>query len=194
MEQRNTFSKVFEPVKIGGMKLRNRLVMLPMETNYAGPDGSVSDRLTDYFAARAKDVGMVLVQITTVESGQGKAYKQQLSIDGDGMIPGLSRLSAAIHGGGARAVIQLHHAGFLGIGGQPVAASAVSLRGRPAPRELPVTEIEVLVEKFVSAAGRAREAGSSDHSCRSLRPWWWCFSRGRCFPCSASGSREMCWA
>jgi len=159
MEQHDRFSKVFEPVRIGCMELRNRLVMLPMETNYGGPDGSVSDRLTDYFEARSKDVGMVLVQITSVESDQGKAYKQQLCIDDDGLIPGLSRLSAAIHGGGARAVIQLHHAGMLGIGGQPVAASAISLRGRPAPRELSVTEIEVLVKKFVAAAGRAREAG-----------------------------------
>ncbi len=159
MAKQETFSKVFEPVRIGGMELRNRLVMLPMETNYAGPGGSVSDRLTDYFTARSNDVGLVLIQITSIESGQGKAYKQQLCIDDDALIPGLSRLSAAIHGGGARTVIQLHHAGVLGIGGQPVAASAVSLRGRPAPREISVTEIEELIGQYVRAAGRAREAG-----------------------------------
>jgi len=159
MGEHNTYSKVFEPVRIGGMELRNRLVMLPMETNYGDEGGAVTDRAIDYFAARSKDVGLVLVQITSVESGQGKAYRQQLCIDDDRLIPGLTRLSDAIHGGGAKGVIQLHHAGVLGIGGEPVAASAISMRGRPAPRELSATEIGGLIGKYAQAAGRAREAG-----------------------------------
>ena len=76
MAQEQSFTRVFEPVQIGRLELRNRLVMLPMETNYAGPDGSVSERLLDYYQARAQDVGLVLVQITCIESAVGKVLER----------------------------------------------------------------------------------------------------------------------
>jgi len=159
MAQGQPFSRVFEEVRIGRLELRNRLVMLPMETNYAGPDGSVTERLTDYYRARAADVGLVLIQITCIESAVGKAYRQQLCIDDDRLIPGLSELSAAIHARGAKAIIQLHHAGAAALGDQPVAASAVPRPGKPTPREISIREIQELIGRYAQAAARAQGAG-----------------------------------
>ena len=46
--------KLLEPVLVGTMKLRNRMVMAPMESRLNRPDGSVSQRLINYYAERAK--------------------------------------------------------------------------------------------------------------------------------------------
>ena len=48
------FKKIFEPASIGKMKLKNRIVMPPMGTNYAEPGGAVSQRMVDYYEARAR--------------------------------------------------------------------------------------------------------------------------------------------
>ncbi len=160
MSQGEAFTRVFEPVQIGALELRNRLVMLPMETNYADPDGSVTHRLTEHYEARAHDVGLVLIQIACIESGDGKAYRHQLCIDDDRLIPGLGRLSSAIHRAGAKTIIQLHHAGAVAQVAQPVAASPVpAYPGRPTPRELSVPGIKQLIARYAQAAKRARAAG-----------------------------------
>jgi 2,4-dienoyl-CoA reductase-like NADH-dependent reductase (Old Yellow Enzyme family)/thioredoxin reductase len=159
MKQHQQLTRVFEPIRIGGLALRNRLVMLPMETNYAGPDGSVTERLIAYYSARARDVGLVLVQITCIESTGGKAYEQQLCIDDDRLLPGLSELSAALNAQGARAIIQLHHAGAAALGGQPVAASAIPLPKKPTPRALYIPEVGELIGRYAQAAARAQKAG-----------------------------------
>ena len=45
---------LFEPVRLGNITLKNRLVMTAMSTCYAGPGGQVTDRLTEYYATRAR--------------------------------------------------------------------------------------------------------------------------------------------
>jgi len=45
--------RLFEPIKIGNVELKNRIVMAPMVTQYTNSDGTVSDRLAEYYARRA---------------------------------------------------------------------------------------------------------------------------------------------
>ena len=45
---------LFEPLHLGGIRLKNRLVMAPMGTNYASPTGEVTERLLDYYEERAR--------------------------------------------------------------------------------------------------------------------------------------------
>jgi len=54
-------SKLFEPIKIGIMKLKNRIVMPPMGTNFASEDGFMTKRLVNYHVERAKGgVGLII--------------------------------------------------------------------------------------------------------------------------------------
>ena len=54
-------TRLFEPITIDSLRLRNRIVMAPMVTNYASPDGAVTQRLIDYFVARARGgVGLII--------------------------------------------------------------------------------------------------------------------------------------
>ena len=156
--------KLFEPLTVGTMRLRNRLVMPPMVTNFATRDGFVTDRTCHYYGARAEGgVGLVIVEATCVEAPAGKGFYHQLAIDDDKYIPGLRALAGAIKEHGARAAIQLHHAGrntTTAITGQKlVAPSAIPMPNGEVPRALTVDEIKATVRRFAEAAGRAKKAG-----------------------------------
>ena len=123
--------------------------MLPMETNYALQEGIVTERTKAYYRRRANDVGLILIQITCVDSVIGKGYVNQLCIDDDRMIPGLRELADTIHQGGAKVIIQLHHAGANARGENIVAASPLPLMpGKTIPKPLSVNEIEGIVSQY----------------------------------------------
>ena len=47
--------KLFSPIEIGGLTIKNRIVMAPMGGNFENIDGSVSEILIHYFEARARE-------------------------------------------------------------------------------------------------------------------------------------------
>lgn len=166
--------RLFEPIQIGSMKLKNRIVMPPMCTNFASETGAVTERIVEYYAERAKGgAGFIIVEATCIDSPQGKISSCQLCVDNDKFIPGLSDLTEAVHAYGAKIALQLHHAGRqtlieLTNGKTPVSASDVPYvdsYGIPPgsilaqPRPLTLEEINILEEKFGAAAGRAKLAG-----------------------------------
>jgi len=156
--------RLLEPIKIGPLELRNRIVMPAMGTNYADQDGAVTDRLLNYYAERAKGgAGLIIIEVTCVDSPIGKTIAHQLGIHEDRLVPGLKALARSIQAHGAKAALQLHHAGRRAsskvTGLQPVAPSAIACYGGNVPRELAEEEIERIVEKFAQAGRRAQEAG-----------------------------------
>jgi 2,4-dienoyl-CoA reductase (NADPH2) len=61
--------KLFSPLRLGTMELRNRLVMSPMTTDYAGDDQLPTPRLLDYLEARARGgVGLVTTEACSVDA------------------------------------------------------------------------------------------------------------------------------
>lgn len=158
------FKKLFDPSEIGRMQIRNRIVMPAMETGLGTEAGYVSPQMVDYYEARARGgVGLIIVEICCVDYPRGKAFAKQLSIDGDQFISGLSELARAIQRHGAKAALQLHHAGSLAketiTGFRPVGPSASARHGSAIPRKLRKNEIEIIVNKFAKAAKRTLEAG-----------------------------------
>ena len=117
-----------------------------------------------YYEARAEGgTGLIIVEVAAV-APEGKAISHQVGIWADKFIPGLRCLAESIKKHGARAVIQLHHAGrqttAKTTGYRPVAPSEIACPiCRDTPRALNVDEIRGLVEAFGHAARRAREAG-----------------------------------
>jgi 2,4-dienoyl-CoA reductase-like NADH-dependent reductase (Old Yellow Enzyme family) len=160
-----SFEHLFAPLTIGPMTVSNRLVMAPMERNYANPDGTVSERTVAHYRARAEGgVGWIDVESTFVDpAGRGRTH--QLGLHEDRCVDGMRRLADAVHAGGAKIGIELHHAGrntsSAISGSRPVAPSPVPCpeAGNEVPRELTVAEIEVIVERYAAAAVRAAAAG-----------------------------------
>ena len=167
-----TFSKLFKTCYIGTMELRNRIIMPPISTNFAS-EGFVTDKMKNYYAARAKGgVGMIIVEDAIIDSTLGRHTINDLHIDDDEFLPGLTQLANSIKEHGSRAVLHLNHAGrragrtlngylYLTDGRIPVAPSSLAWpsTGYVVPRELTIDEIEELIDKFAIAALRAKEAG-----------------------------------
>jgi 2,4-dienoyl-CoA reductase-like NADH-dependent reductase (Old Yellow Enzyme family)/thioredoxin reductase len=162
-------NSLFNPIKIGSMEVKNRIVMPPMVTLFAGMDRGVTDRLIDYHVERARGgVGMIIVESTDVDP-LGVRPSPRLGIFKDNFITGLNRLAEAVKPYGVRIGLQLGHPGrqakWVGDGLPPVAPSPLMCRyeGRSAdakkPRELSLEEIQGLVEKFSDGALRAERAG-----------------------------------
>ena len=154
---------LFEPIKINQLELKNRICMPAMHMNMA-VNFEVSDQLIDFYAERARGgVGVITVGYATVDEYSGNVTN--IGAHKDEFIPGLKRLAHAIQENGARAVVQINHAGrynfsFFLDGKQAVAPSAVPSRmTRETPRELTIDEIKEIVNRFSQAAARVKKAG-----------------------------------
>lgn len=159
------YPKLFEPIQIGSMKLKNRLILSGINVNYAAEDGKVTKRLKDFYVERAKGgVGMVQTGICYVDP-LGRFFTNMMGIHDDSVIPGLKEMAQEVQSYGAAFVVQLCHVGRYAsskiIGAQPVAPSAVASRvSHEMPRELTVQEIKGIIEAFAQGARRARDAGA----------------------------------
>ena len=159
------FDTLFSPFSIGSLKLKNRLVMPPMATNYASAEGFVTERQIDYYVERAKGgVGYLTVEHTGILP-QGKASPKMLLISSDEHASHMNRLVEAVHAAGGKIVIQINHAGrqtFSTITGSPVVGpSAIpALPTMETPHELSAAEIEALVKAYSAAAERVKQAGA----------------------------------
>ena len=158
------FKVLFQPIKIGRMEVRNRLVVPPMGTNLANDDSSVSQRLIDYHAENAKGgFGMITIEVTAVDP-TGKAIIREPGLWCDEQIAGYAKLAEAIHRHGAKMSVQLHHAGRQTVaaiinGEQPISASPLPCPYcQEVPRALSTEESYAMIEKFVDAAERAAKA------------------------------------
>ncbi|MBM7541958.1 NADH-dependent flavin oxidoreductase [Amphibacillus cookii] len=148
-----------------GVNIKNRLFMAPM-TNFSSDDkGMVTDEELAYYKVRSGGVGAVITAVAYVTPG-GKGFINEISAASDQMIPSLKQLANTIKGEGAKAILQIFHAGRMAPpdllpDNQPTSASAVApLRpGAVVPRELSAQEIESIIEDFAEATRRAIEAG-----------------------------------
>ena len=157
------YPRLFSPLTLHTMTLKNRVVMPPMCTDYATIGGAVTDRLIEYYTTRARGgVGLIDVEFAYVHPA-GKVFEHMLGIYDDKLIPGLRRLTDSVHQGGAKIIIQIAHGGRRGhsdiTGLTPVAPSPIPRLNGETPKELSLAEIEDLIQAFILAAARARKAG-----------------------------------
>jgi 2,4-dienoyl-CoA reductase-like NADH-dependent reductase (Old Yellow Enzyme family)/thioredoxin reductase len=153
-----------QPGTIGPMRLKNRVIMAPMGTNYGTSDGFSTDRDTRYYAERARGgVAMIVTEAMNVSAG-ARNHTNSLCVFHDRFIPGLSAVVRAIHDNGALAVAQLNHRGQLlrrsVLGMEPVGPSAGHhpATGEPV-RALLISEVHAIQRDFLDAARRLWRAG-----------------------------------
>jgi 2,4-dienoyl-CoA reductase-like NADH-dependent reductase (Old Yellow Enzyme family) len=157
------------PARIGGVTIKNRIVMPPMTTRTADDDGCVTEATIAYYVARARGgVGLITAEMASPERA-GRHRRRELGIYDDRFLPGLTRLADAIHRGGAKASIQLGHGGGHTrrdiCGETPVAPSAIPhavyevTDETIVPEEMSRARIAAAVAAFAQAAARAQAAG-----------------------------------
>jgi 2,4-dienoyl-CoA reductase-like NADH-dependent reductase (Old Yellow Enzyme family) len=160
-------ANLLTPLSFSGLTLRNRIVMPPMWSGQASPEGGVTENIIEYHRVRAAaGCGLIIVEHSFVHP-RGRHTPTQIGVYSDNLIEGLRRLAAAIQAEGAAAALQISHAGsrvsseVLG-GLKPVAPSAVRHPYEPdgeVPEALTKSQIQEIVSAFGSAGARARNAG-----------------------------------
>ena len=168
------YKKLFTPIQINGVELKNRIVMSPMHDGLGLTGGDVNEQVIEYFAARAKGgVGLIINGFTVVcpdelcgTAGAGQSHLTTLDNRNSFQL-----LAERLHEYDCKLFVQLHHPGrsvyapqFLNGGRQPVSSTAMpaSLKGdsHAAPaRELTVPEIKQIVKCYAIAAQGAYTAG-----------------------------------
>ena len=162
---KNDYPHIFSPLTVKNMTIKNRIVMMPMGTNYGEQNGEMSFLHINYYEQRAKGgTGLIIVENASIDSPQGSNGTTQLRIDHDIYLPRLFKFCENIHRYGTKIAIQINHAGASAISSrinmQPVSASDVpSKEGGEIPRPLSREEILHIVKKYGEAAKRAQTAG-----------------------------------
>ncbi len=157
--------KLFEPIKIGNLEIKNRLVKAATHESMAGPKGEVTPQAVEFFRRLGKGgVGMALVG-NMFHSWDGHNWPLQLGIDEDFQIKGHKELTDAVHESDCKVFAQINDCGreakedYNG-GIKPRGPSRVPHTiFLHIPREMTGEDIEKTIASWARACARAREAG-----------------------------------
>ena len=164
---------LFEPVHLGKMQLKNRIIMAPLTRGRAGTEGVPGELMAQYYRQRAS-AGLIIAEATAVSPG-GRGWLNSPGLYNDAQEAGWKKVADAVHEAEGRIFVQLWHMGaavhpdFLG-GETPVSSSAVRLTGQlptpkgrdrkfALPRALSRDEIAAQVQSFAASARRGVDAG-----------------------------------
>lgn len=154
-----------QPINIGSLTLKNRMVMAPMTVDYANDDETVSDRHIAYYAERAKGgVGLITMEVCTVDE-EHRYQAHSLGLYADHLIDSHKKLVDAVHAHGAKIFPQISHTGpeSLSIFYRGIPAVGPSVVRTPTTmqvcRELAIEEIPKYVAMYGDACLRAQNAG-----------------------------------
>ncbi len=170
-----TAHKLFEPLQIGDIALKNRIVLAPMTRGRAGAERIPNELMAEYYFQRAS-AGLLITEATVV-SAQGNGWIGSPGIFTDKMVEGWRIVTQKLKPTGTPLFLQLWHCGRASHsdfhdGALPVSASAVKLNGDQihtplgkkdyeTPQALTVDEIKTTVNDYRTAAANAKEAGFS---------------------------------
>ncbi|MFC1496685.1 FAD-dependent oxidoreductase [Candidatus Margulisiibacteriota bacterium] len=157
--------KLFEPIKIGQLKIKNRIVMPAINLAWL-KDGFIDEKTINYFSARASGgVGLITVGGALIFKNTA-VFQNMFTVYNDECISGFKQLNQALHDRGTLSSLQLLHPGrlappFINNKKTPVSASAIPSPVMPSvtPNALSVEDIKDVLVKYGRAAWRGKEGG-----------------------------------
>ncbi len=159
------FPRLFSPLRIGPVQIRNRIVSSGYDTVMVD-HGNITDQMIAYHAARAEGgAGLIVVQVAGVHESARYTSHVLMAVD-DSCLPGYTRLAQAVHAHGTVLFGQLFHPGREVMestdGSAPVAVAPSAVpneRFHVMPRALRTAEIAEIVTGYGDAAARLVAAG-----------------------------------
>ncbi|WEF35028.1 alkene reductase [Pseudoduganella chitinolytica] len=163
---------LFDPITIGDLTLKNRVIMAPLTRARANPGRVPNALMAEYYAQRAS-AGLILSEATSV-TPQGVGYENTPGIWSDEQVAGWKLVTEAVHAKGGKIFMQLWHVGRISDpslldGEAPVAPSAIPAKGHvsllrpirpyPVPRALTTEEVAEVVAAYRLGAENAKKAG-----------------------------------
>ncbi len=161
-------SNLFNPIELGTLKLRNRVVMAPMTRTFS-PGGIPNDLVVAYYERRAKnEVGLIVTEGTCVNHKAAHGYPNVPNFYGDDALAGWKKVVDAVHVAGGKIVPQLWHVGAIRKAGQGAgpdenvpgySPSGLVAKGKPSGEAMSEADVKECIEAFVQAAVDAQSIG-----------------------------------
>jgi len=165
MNHSSEYEHLFQPLTLGNLTLPNRVVMTTVKLGYSNRKGEATPRHIAFYQRRAEgEVGLITTEPMVVQPN-GIEIPTQLGVYQDDLVPGLQRLTEAVHAAGGRIMAHINHAGRVANPNlvakeRLVSASDVFCPANSVtPRPLLLAEIDEVVEAFGMSAGRILAAG-----------------------------------
>jgi 2,4-dienoyl-CoA reductase-like NADH-dependent reductase (Old Yellow Enzyme family) len=168
-------SKLFTPIKIRNIELKNRIIVSPM-CQYSSVEGVPNDWHLVHLGSRAVGgAGLIFTEATAVSS-EGRISPDDAGIWNDDQANAYKKITSFIKSQNSVPGIQLAHAGrkastfspwkgtgkvdIENEGWQTIAPSSIPFADNfPHPKEMNENDIKLVIEQFVKAALRSLEAG-----------------------------------
>ena len=155
--------KIFSPIKINKLEIKNRILMPAMHMNYTGSKGEINDKFTAFYEERAKGgCGLIIIGGANFTKTSG-CMPNMVNMMMEENIPNIEHFADVMHKVGATCAIQLLHAGRYGYWGQPYAPSPVKSGIKTGatglPQELTIEQIQEIIEDYAQAALIMKNAG-----------------------------------
>jgi 2,4-dienoyl-CoA reductase-like NADH-dependent reductase (Old Yellow Enzyme family)/thioredoxin reductase len=167
------YPKVAEPIQIGPMRLKNRIVVLPMMTALPTPQGVITEEFINFCGRQARTgAGLVILGDSSIDNEYAMDHETAINLGTDFVIPRLYAVTEEIHRYGAKASIEISHGGVhafetlldgrapLGVSDWPEGVGAMSPDGPP-----PVVNVmdhamlQEVKRRYVAAVGRCVMGG-----------------------------------
>jgi 2,4-dienoyl-CoA reductase-like NADH-dependent reductase (Old Yellow Enzyme family) len=161
----DTKEKVFAPITINNLELKNRIFKAPTLECMATEAGAPTEKLTRFYKRAAKGGSGLMITGLSYVSKEGKGYLGQNGIYDDSLIPAWKDFTDKIHEADGKIVMQISH------GGRQVDPRLLTDKKAKAPSNVPnimylykaqkleEDEIEKIIQEFGEAAGRVKKAG-----------------------------------
>jgi len=158
------FKRIFEPITIKNLVLKNRIVMPAIHLGYT-KDGYINDKIKSFYFERAEG-GVGLITIGGCKFDRFGGTIGMPDIGHDKYMEGFKELTEGLHKRSSKVAIQLYHSGgynkksFLDDELEPIAPSSIyNPYSRETPREIKKEEIIYLIDKYAKAAKRSKKVG-----------------------------------
>lgn len=157
------YEKLFEPIQIGNMIVKNRLQLSPMGTHYVGVDGVCNERLAQYLIARARGGwGIIVTEMCRVSEDTNMTI---IGMYNEAQVKAFKAVTKEIHRYGAKILVQLVHMGrrdtsVLRNGQLPLAATIIPVKPNgDLQHEMTTEEVWAMIKTYITAAENAKKAG-----------------------------------
>ncbi|AKG36449.1 oxidoreductase [Paenibacillus durus] len=154
--------RLTDPIAIGGLRLKNRLIMAPLQQYMGTPEGFATNHHVQFYSRRARHVALVMVESTAV-SPNGRLFHNDIGIFTDHHVESLRKITDAVHAQDTPIFVQLSHGGRKSspdVTKQLVAPSAIAFDDHyGTPESLSLAGIESVIQEYRLAAKRSVQAG-----------------------------------
>lgn len=154
------YDHLFSPITIGGVKVKNRIAMPAMSTNFSNLDGTPSRKNHAFYAERARGgCGLIFTEAIDINFPDNRQNNRTMAMNAEDHVQEWHELVETVHSFGTKIVAQLYHPGILAKpelnGGEKSVAPSACMGAR----EITRNEIQAVKESFVKNAKMAAAVG-----------------------------------